>query len=80
MSNIWAALVTPENLKLIADLNDGIYPEKECLDEATYFVHPDDEDEYNQLITDEIFHDNYVFLDLTIPGRFTSGLNLVKEI
>ena len=80
MSNIWAAFVTPENLKLIADLNEGIYPEKECLDEATYFVHPDNDNDYNQLITDEIFHDNYVFLDPTIPLKFTSGLNLVKEI
>lgn len=56
-------LVTENNLDLIASLNDGIRPEPECLELPTYFVHPDSDDEYNMLLTEEAFLENYEFID-----------------
>ncbi len=65
-----AVRVTEKTLDMIADVNDGIRPEQECVDLPTYFVNPDDDDDYNQLITEEIFRDNYRFVEEEKPNEF----------
>ena len=73
---IWATKVNKDNLKLIADLNDGIAPAQECVDNPTYFVHPDSDDDHNQLLTPEVFFDNFEPLTTGLDAVLT----MVQEI
>ena len=69
-------LVTENALDQIAALNDHILPEQECLDFPTYFVHPDSDDDFNNLLPAEVFFYNFEFIDPETVGT----LQPIREI
>ncbi len=73
---IWATKVNKDNLKLIANLNDGFVPDQECVDKLTYFVHTDSDDDHNQLLTAEVFFANFS----PLTGNLDNALVMVEEI
>lgn len=54
-----AIRVSKTTMPLITELNEGIAPGQECLDNPTYFLYPVNSDEKCQLVTDEVYFDNY---------------------
>lgn len=55
----YAMLVCMKNIAIITELNNGVEPAPECLENPTYFTWSDDPNEVNNLIDRDVFLDNF---------------------
>ncbi len=63
-----AMIINKNTIALITELNGGVRPEQECIENKTYFVYSDTDDPneisvFDTILTDEDFHKMFKFTD-----------------